>query len=268
MIMSPPRLALLLAFLAGTALSFAPSSLLHNRRHAAQIKSIPTTTQSTTTVVLSSSGSDQADSGVDNPFKNPSLLDPARLLSPRLHGCNLYLIGMMGSGKSAVGKSLARRMGTYNFLDTDAIIEDTAGKPIPQIFEDDGEAAFRDAEAESLASVCAQVRGLVSTGGGLPMRKENFSKMQSGLVVFLDVDPKVIIKRIEGTDRPLLQTENPLETLQDLMKDRKGTYEQADVIVKVTADMDVEMTVDECLRGLHGFLDDTPLVWVRPKAKA
>ena len=289
----PPRLVLLLAFLVGTALSFAPSSLHHNRRHAAQIKSVAITTKSTTTVVLSAGGfewedptSEQADPGVDNPFKNPDLLkpddadsveddeeaslkvDPARLLSPRLRGCNLYLIGMMGSGKSAVGDALARRMGTYNFLDTDVILERATGMSIPQIFEDEGEAAFRDVEAQVLDSVHAHVRCVISTGGGLVMRNQNWSKLQSGLVVFLNVEPGVIMKRIEGTDRPLLQTDNPLETLTNLLEERREKYEQADVTVDVSADMDLQMTADKCIRALHDFIDENPPAWKEAKEKA
>mmetsp|Transcript_3745 Transcript_3745/g.7864 ORF Transcript_3745/g.7864 Transcript_3745/m.7864 type:complete len:301 (+) Transcript_3745:87-989(+) len=287
---TPPRIVLFLAFLLGTALSFAPSPQSFLNRHVAPITSIPPLTRRSTAsvVVLSAGGfewedptSDQADPGVENPFKNPDLLkpsdgdgdaslkvDPARLLSPRLQGCNLYLIGMMGSGKSVVGDTLARRMGTYNFLDTDAIIERAAGIPIPQIFEEEGEEAFRDVEAQVLDSVHAHVRCVIGTGGGLVMRNQNWSKLQTGLVVYLDVAPEVIAKRIEGTDRPLLQTENPLETLTKLMEKRRERYQQADVTVEVTGDMDVHMTADACIRALHDFIDDNPPAWKQAKAKA
>lgn len=174
----------------------------------------------------------------------------------------------MGSGKSAVGDALARRMGTYNFLDTDAILERAAGMTIPQIFEEEGEAAFRDVEAQVLDSVHAHVRCVISTGGGLVMRNQNWSKLQTGLVVYLDVDPNVIMERIGGTDRPLLQTENPLETLISLTEERRERYEQADVTVEVTADMDVETTADACIRALHDFIDDNPPAWKQAAAKA
>lgn len=195
-------------------------------------------------------------------------IDPARLLSPRLRGCNLYFIGMMGSGKSTVGDLVARRMGTYNFLDTDAILERAAGMSIPQVFETEGEEAFRVAEAQVLDSVHAHVRIVVSTGGGLVMRNQNWSKLQTGLVVYLKVDPEVIMKRIEGTDRPLLQTENPLETLQKLTEERKERYEQADVTVEIEEGMSVEDVADKCVRALHDFIDDNPPAWKQAKAKA
>lgn len=276
MTIAPLHVALL-ALLVGTVLSFAPSPL--HRHHALSTQTRP----------LSAGGfewedptSDQADPGVENPFKNPDLLksdeegedgsslkvDPARLLSPRLRGCNLYMIGMMGSGKSAVGDALARRMGTYNFLDTDTIIERATGTTIPQIFEDEGEEAFRDAEAQVLDSVHAHVRCVISTGGGLVMRNQNWSKLQTGLVVYLEVDPEVIMKRIEGTDRPLLQTEDPLETLKELVAARKERYEQADVTVEVTEEMDVQQAADKCIRALHDFIDDNPPAWKQAKAKA
>lgn len=278
MMLSSSTLLLLLTFLIiGTVLSFSPSPL--NNRHYAVIKSV---------TPLSAGGfewedptSDQADPGVDNPYKNPDLLkgesnedgdglkvDPARLLSPRLRGCNLYFIGMMGSGKSAVGDTLARRMGTYNFLDTDVILERATGMTIPQIFKDEGEDSFRDAEVKVLDSVHAHIRCVISTGGGLVMRNQNWSKLQSGLVVYLKVEPEIIMKRIQGTDRPLLQTDNPLETLQKLTEERKEKYEMADVTVEVTADMDVERTADKCIRALHDFIDDNPPAWKVAKAKA
>ena len=220
--------------------------------------------------------SELSDPGVDNPYKNPSLLDddnqlkvdPARLLSPRLKGCNVYLVGMMGCGKSAVGDALARRMSTYNFLDMDSILERAAGMSIPQIFETEGEDSFREAEAQVLDSVHAHIRCVISTGGGVVLRNMNWSKLQTGIVVYLKVDPEVIMKRIEGTDRPLLQTENPLETLKTLMKERKEKYEQADVSVEVKEDMDVGGVADAVIKALHEFIDDNPPAYKTAKAKA
>ena len=112
------------------------------------------------------------DQDVGNPFKNPEFdfgdekeeeegalkVDAARLLSPRLQGSNLYLIGMMGAGKSSVGDALARRMGTYNFLDTDAIIESATNMTIPNIFKSEGEEGFRDVEEQVLDSLHAYGR--------------------------------------------------------------------------------------------------------------
>ncbi|KAL9180786.1 hypothetical protein ACHAXT_011239 [Thalassiosira profunda] len=276
-----PRLSLLAsllaALLAGTVLSFAPAP----SRYVVQRRASKATLLHAGGFEWEDPTSDQADPGVENPYKNPALLqsasdeggeelkvDPARLLSPRLRGCNVYLVGMMGSGKSAVGDALARRMGTYNFLDTDVILERAAGTTIPAIFETEGEESFREAEAQVLDSVHAHVRCVIGTGGGLVMRNQNWSKLQTGLVVYLKVDPEVIIQRVGKTDRPLLQTENPLETLKALTEERRERYEQADVTVEVTAEMDVQATADKCIRALHDFIDDNPPAWKTQAAKA
>eukprot|EP00568_Trieres_chinensis_P000475 CAMPEP_0183309948 /NCGR_PEP_ID=MMETSP0160_2-20130417/27518_1 /TAXON_ID=2839 ORGANISM="Odontella Sinensis, Strain Grunow 1884" /NCGR_SAMPLE_ID=MMETSP0160_2 /ASSEMBLY_ACC=CAM_ASM_000250 /LENGTH=301 /DNA_ID=CAMNT_0025474059 /DNA_START=54 /DNA_END=959 /DNA_ORIENTATION=+ len=219
------------------------------------------------------------DQGVDNPFENPDILkvddgegmkiDPARLLGPRLQGSNLYFIGMMGSGKSAVGDIVARRMGTYNFLDTDSIIEKATGMTIPEIFEAEGEEGFRQVEGQILDSVHAYVRCVVSTGGGIVCRLQNWAKLQTGLVVWLDVDPEVIIKRIEGDEnRPLLQTDDPLKKLKDLLGEREERYAQADLRIEVTEDMDEDAVANMVIKELHYFIDENPPAWKKAKAKA
>jgi len=219
------------------------------------------------------------DQDVGNPFKNPDFdkkdeegtlkVDAARLLSPRLQGSNLYLIGMMGAGKSAVGDALARRMGTYNFLDTDAIIESATNMTIPDIFKSEGEEGFRDVEAQVLDSLHAYGRCVIGTGGGIVCRLQNWSKLQTGIVIFLDVPPELIIKRIgKDPNRPLLQSDDPLETIHKLMESREGRYKQADVCVEVTEDMDVNDTVDVIVRSVHDFIDDNPPAWKKAKAKA
>eukprot|EP00980_Cylindrotheca_fusiformis_P014203 scaffold3736_cov103-Cylindrotheca_fusiformis.AAC.5 len=216
------------------------------------------------------------DQGVENPYKNAELMngneelkvDPARLLGPRLKGTNLYLIGMMGSGKSSVGDAVARRMGTYNFLDTDVIIEKATGVTIPEIFESEGEEGFRKVESQVLDSVHSYVRCVVSTGGGLVCKMENWSKLQSGIVIWLDVDPEVIYKRIEGTDRPLLQNDDPLQKLKDLLEERKDKYRQADLQIEVTEDMDEAAVAEKIVRDLHDFIDENPPAWKLAKQKA
>jgi len=216
------------------------------------------------------------DQGVENPFKNPDLMkgdgdmkiDPARLLGPRLQGSNLYFVGMMGAGKSAVGDIVAKRLGTYNFLDTDDIIEKATSMTIPEIFAEEGEEGFRKVEAQILDSVHAYVRCVVSTGGGLVCRIQNWSKLQTGIVIFLDVTPEVIMKRIEGTDRPLLQTDDPLQTLKDLSEERKDKYAQSDITIEISEDMNEDQVADEVVKLMHNFIDDNPPAWKQAKAKA
>ncbi|VEU44429.1 unnamed protein product [Pseudo-nitzschia multistriata] len=231
---------------------------------------------------------EQYDQGVENPFKNPELLkamkkgddesgddenaktiDPARLLGPRLQGSNLYLVGMMGSGKSSVGDKLARRMGSYKFLDTDEIIEKATKLTINEIFESEGEEGFRDVESQVLDTVHAYVRCVVSTGGGLVCKPKNWGKLQTGIVVWLDVAPEVILKRVEGNeDRPLLKTKDPLQTLKDLLEERTPKYNQADLRVEITEDMDEDAVASRIVLDLHNFIDDNPPAWKLAKQKA
>jgi len=162
-------------------------------------------------------------------------------------------------------------MGTYNFLDTDEIIEKATGMTIPEIFEEEGEEGFRKVEGQVLDSVHAYVRCVISTGGGIVTRMENWSKLQTGLVIWLDVPPELILKRLEGggTDnRPLLQTEDPLQKLEDLLASRKDRYSQADVKIEVTEDMDKTEVADKVVRELHDFIDNNPPQWKMAKVKA
>lgn len=273
--LSTPIRLLALTALFTTSLAFAPIKS-HFQPIQHERTSSPPTSLSAGGFEWEDPTSEYADPGVENPYKNPALLDdennlkidPARLLSPRLKGCNIYLVGMMGCGKSAVGDILARRMATYNFLDMDSIIERAAGMSIPQIFESEGEDSFRDAEAQVLDTIHAHIRCVISTGGGVVLRNMNWSKLQTGIVVYLKTEPEVIMKRIEGTDRPLLQTENPMETLKTLMKERSDKYEQADVHVEIDGDMDVSGAADAIIRALHDFIDENPPAYKTAKAKA
>jgi shikimate kinase len=159
-------------------------------------------------------------------------------------------------------------MGSYTYLDTDEIIEKAAGLTIPEIFASEGEEGFREIEAQVLDSVHPYVRCVISTGGGIVCRMENWAKLHTGLIVWLDVKPEVIYGRIQGTDRPLLQTEDPLQTLSDLLEARKDKYRNADLRIEVTADMDENAVADTVIRELHNFIDSNPPAWKLAKQKA
>jgi len=217
------------------------------------------------------------DQEVENPFKNNEFdfgddnfkVDPARLLSPRLQGSNLYFVGMMGCGKTSVANSLARRMGTYNFLDTDTIVESVTKTSISEIFKNEGEESFRAIEAQVLDSVHAYVRCVIGTGGGIVCRLQNWSKLQTGIVIWLDVSPELIISRIgKDPNRPLLQKDDPLLIIKALLEERKKLYNQADVRIEVTEEMNVDDTVNLIIRELHDFIDENPPAWEKVKAKA
>lgn len=155
---------------------------------------------------------------------------------------NIVLIGFMGSGKTTFGKALAKHM-NMEFLDTDAYIEEKAGKSIPQIFAEDGEAEFRRLETQILQYLRDSVkRTVLATGGGMPLRRENAGLLKEiGKVCYLTAAPQVIYNRVKGDgNRPLLQGEDPYGTICHLMKERSPLYEQAaDVVVDANSN-DVE----------------------------
>jgi shikimate kinase len=168
-------------------------------------------------------------------------------LIERLQGINLYLIGMMGAGKSSTGLQLADRLG-YRFFDTDAVLEAATGQTIPAIFEHQGEAAFRQMETQVLAELSAYQKLVIATGGGIVTQKINWSYLHHGIVVWLDVPLEVLEQRLAGDmGRPLLQTQDWQATLQQLLDQRRQLYAQADVQVSVAANEGVEEIVGRIL---------------------
>jgi shikimate kinase len=169
-----------------------------------------------------------------------------------LNGTNIFLIGMMGAGKSTVGKLLAQQLG-YNFIDTDPLIEQCAGKSIPEIFADDGEDKFRDLEQKVLSQVSAHTRLVVATGGGIVMRSLNWSHLHDGIVVWIDVPVDVLYDRLKTASekRPLLQTDDPLQTLNDIYSQRRDRYAQADISIMVNADETSEAVSNRLLNMIQ-----------------
>ncbi|MFM9157998.1 MAG: shikimate kinase, partial [Dolichospermum sp.] len=138
-----------------------------------------------------------------------------------LNGVNLYLIGLMGVGKTTVGKLLAQEI-VYRFVVTDEIIVKTAGKSINEIFTENGEADFRELESNVLAQVCAYTKLIVATGGGIVMQQQNWGYLHHGLVVWLDVPIQTILERLTGDNtRPLLQNADPQSKLTSLLEQRQ-----------------------------------------------
>jgi shikimate kinase len=141
---------------------------------------------------------------------------------------NIVLVGFMGSGKSSIGRQLAKRLG-FQFLDTDQLIVNRAGMEIADIFARDGEAAFRDLETSVLASVAHLQRCVVATGGGAVVRERNRELMREiGFVVGLTASEEVIYERVSRNNkRPLLQTADPRGTILKLLESRKEAYQAA-----------------------------------------
>ncbi|MEC4819292.1 MAG: shikimate kinase [Scytonema sp. PMC 1069.18] len=151
-----------------------------------------------------------------------------------LKGVNLYLIGMMGAGKTTVGRLLAQQL-SYGFVDTDSVIEKAAGgKSINQLFAEQGEAGFRQLESEVLQQVCAFTKLAIATGGGIVIKPENWSYLHHGLIVWLDVPVEILYARLaEDTTRPLLQDSDPKGKLRSLLEQRQHLYAQADLRIPV-----------------------------------
>jgi len=141
---------------------------------------------------------------------------------------NIILAGFMGTGKSTLGRLLAEKL-DYHFIDTDSLIEDRIGQTIAELFQEQGEAAFRKLE-ESLAQELAQQQGLViSTGGGLVLNPNNVDALtQSGQIICLTATPVEILERVSTQKqiRPLLLEKDPLSKIKELLEQRLPVYSQ------------------------------------------
>jgi shikimate kinase len=150
---------------------------------------------------------------------------------------NLILVGFSCSGKTTLGRNLARRL-RLHFVDTDRFIEDMTGRTIPDIFRDDGEDTFREVEREAIARICAEQNQVVSTGGGAFVDPVNRDVLKDGnLVVHLQVRPETVVERLRnsksGRPRPLLDAADPLARVVELMAARREAYTAAHVTIGV-----------------------------------
>ncbi len=174
----------------------------------------------------------------------------AAALGPR----SIVLVGMMGAGKSTIGRRLSARLG-LPFLDADAEIELAHRLSIPDIFEKYGEPYFRDGEVRVIARLLDNGPAVIATGGGAVMRQETRDRIRDKAVsIWLKADSDIIMRRVKRrSDRPLLQTANPEATVERLIREREPVYGQADVTVW-SRDVPHEKIVDECMEALHGRL--------------
>jgi shikimate kinase len=159
------------------------------------------------------------------------------------------LVGAPGSGKTSTGTALARALGV-EFRDTDADIEATAGKPIPEIFADDGEAHFRTLERSAVAAALASSTGVLALGGGAILAAENRAALAGHVVVYLSVELPDAVRRVGlGAGRPLLAL-NPRATLKYLLEQRRPLYEGAATFTVVTDGRTPEDVAEEILKRL------------------
>jgi shikimate kinase len=167
---------------------------------------------------------------------------------------SIVLVGMMGAGKSTIGRRLAARL-RLPFLDADIEIEAAAGMSIPDIFETHGEPHFRDGEARVIARLLDSGPAVIATGGGAFMREETRSRIRDRAIsIWLKADVDVIMKRVKRrADRPLLQTEDPVATVSRLLEAREPVYQSADLTI-LSRDVPHDRIVDECIEALRARL--------------
>ncbi len=184
------------------------------------------------------------------------MADSTPTLKQRLGGRSLYLVGMMGSGKTSTGRPLAERLG-YGFVDADDVIAQAAGCSIPEIFERDGEEGFRKLESQVLSAISQRHSLVVATGGGVVTQPENWGLLHSGIVIWLDVVPDQLLQRLkaDSTVRPLLQTADPEAALNALLNERRPLYAEADLTVVIN-DEAPETVADGILQLLPSLLKD------------
>ena len=154
-------------------------------------------------------------------------------LKEKLGGRNIFLIGMMGSGKSQTGPDLAKLI-NYAFVDTDDVIEKASKQSISNIFEKEGEQNFRDLENKVLKEISHHHSLIIATGGGLVTLPENWGILHQGIVIWLDLDVKRSIQRLESDKkkRPLL-FDNLSKTFSQIYQSRKPMYLEADLRIEV-----------------------------------
>lgn len=163
------------------------------------------------------------------------------------NGTNIVLVGFMGTGKSSVGREVARLLG-YGFVDTDDLIVRNTGRKIPEIFETDGESGFRQLETGVLKDLSNAYRQVVSTGGGIVLSEENRNLVNRlGFVVWLTASEEETLRRVaRSDDRPLINCDDPSARLQRLMKDRNPLYDGvADLSIDST-----ELSISEVAYGV------------------
>ena len=185
------------------------------------------------------------------PASIPQDAEITAALGPR----SIVLVGMMGAGKSTIGRRLGVRL-RLPFLDADTEIEAAhAGMTIPEIFATHGEPYFRDGEARVIARLLDNGPAVIATGGGAFMREETRNRIRDKAIsIWLKAEAEIIMRRVRRrADRPLLQTEDPAATVSRLLEAREPVYQSADLTIW-SRDVPHEKIVEECIEALHAKL--------------
>jgi shikimate kinase len=176
------------------------------------------------------------------------------LMTELLQGLNLYLIGMMGTGKTTIGYQLAQQLG-YRFFDTDVLIERVTGQTIKTLFAELGEENFRALESQVLGEVAACTRSVIATGGGIVLRSKNWGLLRHGLIIWLDAPIALLVERLkEDQTRPLLAEEDLATKLITLSAQRQHLYAEADLHIKIVDNQTPEEIITNILTQLPTVL--------------
>ncbi len=183
-------------------------------------------------------------------------IDKPKKIKEALKGRSIVLVGLMGAGKSAIGKRLAALL-DLSFADADDEIEAAAGKTIKDIFAEHGEAYFRDGEQRVIMRLLQGGPQVLATGGGAFMNETTRQNVvEAGVSIWLKADLDVLMERVgRRTHRPLLQTDNPRGVMQKLMDERYPVYSGADITIH-SRDVTHEVILDEIIVALYKHLTD------------
>ena len=166
---------------------------------------------------------------------------------------NIALIGFMGVGKTQVGKALATKL-DKEFVELDSLIEHKAGKSIPEIFEQNGEVAFRELEIDVTKEVAKDRNLVIACGGGIVLNKINIDRLKKeGIIIYLIASPRAILKRTasDENERPLLEVDNPTLTISELLRFRKPFYERAADVKINTSKLDIDSVAEQIISKLN-----------------
>jgi len=239
-----------------------------------ELKKIVTKDGKTLAELIKETPSDAATIGKDFDVDSMTCDEAFFHLKRVLKGTCVYLIGMMGTGKSTVGDVFARKMEGYRLMDTDEIAEFMIEMPISDYFKQSEENVpkFRDLENQILQELSQYTRLVVSTGGGIVERNENWSFLRHGIVVFLDMSTQDIYDRLKAIPgqiekRPLLQGSDPKLKLDDLLAKRVDKYTQADVTVKIAPQNNAQEVAEITAKEILRFIKNNPPMWETWKKK-
>ena len=168
---------------------------------------------------------------------------------------NIVLIGFMGTGKTVVGQVLAKQL-NRQLIEVDAIIEQTAGKTISDIFSNDGEIYFRELEIEAIKWAAAGEKQVIACGGGVVLNTINIDRLRvTGVIINLSAAPEIILKRTikQNGSRPLLNVEQPLDRIKELQKLRKPLYDRAADVTINTSKLNIDAVAEKIINRLKKY---------------